>query len=121
MKKPTRFLVALLLMTFLQTHGGAMGKLCAADDMNRAHPYPNPWKPTLSRNIRFTSLPETATIQIYTVAGALVLEHKHDDPSNGYWDWDVLNTQGDPVASDVYFYVIKNSSGKKTGKLIIQR
>jgi hypothetical protein len=56
----------------------------------------------LSRVVRFTNLPpEAATIQIYTVSGALVKTLNKQGPSRSL-DWDLTTQNNLGVASGMY-------------------
>ncbi|HOW28487.1 MAG TPA: T9SS type A sorting domain-containing protein [Elusimicrobiota bacterium] len=83
--------------------------------------YPVPFSPAKGhKNITFSNLPTAATIKILTVDGELVQELRKDDLSSNF-QWDVTNKNGEPLASDVYFYVISSDEQKKTGKIVIVR
>jgi hypothetical protein len=94
----------------------------AATDLSEAYAFPVPYKASQSatKRIRFNKLSSLATIRVYTVNGELVKE-LHEDDGDGKLDWDVTNGHGEPLASDVYIYLIQNGQEKKTGKLIVIR
>ncbi|MGQ0645675.1 MAG: PKD domain-containing protein, partial [Elusimicrobiota bacterium] len=86
-----------------------------------AYAYPVPFRPALGHSeITFTELSSLATIRVYTLSGELVRELQETD-GDGVLKWDVTNSRGEPLASDVHFYVIENSRQKKTGKLVVIR
>jgi hypothetical protein len=90
-------------------------------DLSNAYAYPVPFKPSLGhREIVFINLSSLATIRIFTISGELVKELNETD-ADGILRWDVTNSEGQPLASDVYLYLIENDQQKKTGKLIIVR
>ncbi|MGQ0645812.1 MAG: hypothetical protein ACT4O3_10035, partial [Elusimicrobiota bacterium] len=90
-------------------------------DLAAAYAFPVPFKPSLGhRQITFRHISSLATIRIYTVSGELVRELKESD-GDGELKWDVTNQHGEPLASDVYLYLIENNEQKKTGKLLIVR
>jgi hypothetical protein len=92
-----------------------------ASDLSAAYAFPVPFKPsTTSTRITFTNLSTEATIRIYSSSGELVRTLR-EDQGNGFLRWDVTNEQGQPVASDVYFYVIENAEQTKVGKLLVVR
>ncbi len=80
---------------------------------------PNPFKPSVGHtSINFEGLTEKCTIWIYNLAGELVYKRYVD----GSWKpgWDGKNLNGDPVASGVYIYIIRNSQGQSVaGKIAI--
>jgi hypothetical protein len=85
---------------------------------------PNPYRSGTSANttpfyhnfpdgsIKFFHVPKEADIRIFTVAGDLVWEAHHSDPSgkNGVVTWDVKNKHGQEVGSGVYIYRFKNTT-----------
>lgn len=54
------------------------------------------------RRVRFTNLPEQATIRIYTVSGTLIRTLHKDGPSPSI-DWNLATESNLPVASGMYF------------------
>lgn len=91
----------------------------AADTLDYAYPYPNPFKASRgSVAITFAKLTAAATIRIYTISGELVrtIEKSSADDKAG---WDLRNAAGMRVASGLYLYAIESGSMRKTGKLIV--
>ncbi|MFH1859818.1 MAG: PEGA domain-containing protein, partial [bacterium] len=77
--------------------------------------YPNPYYADKHNTIFFNHLSKNFTIQIFTITGELVREIYEKE-------WDVRNSTGEKVASGIYIYLIKDSSGdKKAGKLAVIR
>ena len=75
-----------------------------------------------NRRIKFTHLPMTCKIRVFTLAGELVkvLDHK-DDPARpldegGTRTWDLLNDNFQLIASGVYVYHVDSDVGQFTGK-----
>lgn len=94
--------------------------------------YPVPFDPenksgswgNYSSGITFANVSNEATIRIFTVSGDLVRTIKHSDllsAQPGQEIWDIRNSAGELVASDVYLYVVENERSRKTGKLVIIR
>ncbi len=54
------------------------------------------------RRVRFTNMPQTATIRVYTVSGTLVRTLYKDGPSTSM-DWNLTTDSNLPVASGMYF------------------
>ncbi len=86
----------------------------------------NQWeKSSDDRKIKFTHLPMTCTIRIFTLSGDLVkvIEHK-DDPNapldrGGTASWDLLNDNSQLIASGVYVYHVTSDVGDYTGKFVV--
>ena len=75
------------------------------------------------KEIHFTHLPAQCTIRIFTVAGDLVQEIRHDQPGNesdGYEPWNLLSKNDQLVASGVYIvHVDAPGYGQKVGKFAV--
>ncbi|MBN2407480.1 MAG: carboxypeptidase regulatory-like domain-containing protein [Elusimicrobia bacterium] len=86
--------------------------------------YPNPYKPNSDlyhTNISFDGLTESAVVNIYTLAGRHVAEIT-DHIVPGKIQWNVTNSDGTDVASDVYFYVVTDKDKSPArGKIAVIR
>ena len=51
--------------------------------------------------VRFTNMPDVATIRVFTVSGTLVTTLEKSDP-NRYFEWDLTNDYGRKIGSGVY-------------------
>jgi hypothetical protein len=105
-------------------HFSVYGLLGAPEaNLAKAHAYPVPYKPSVHKNgITFSNLSSVGTIKIFTVNGELVKTLSYQDSNSGSLTWNpVTNDAGDPLASDVYIYLIENDEQKKTGKLLVVR
>jgi hypothetical protein len=91
--------------------------------------YPVPWVPesgktstgNFSYGITFANLPYNCEICVYTIYGELVRKIDVINNVSGKYQWDGKNDFGEDLASGVYLWVVKTSSEKKVGKLIIVR
>lgn len=95
----------------------------ASFDLTDAHPYPVPYKAAEHpAGITFVfPNADLATVKVYTLDGRLV-KTLSDNMSTGFVRWNpVTNDDGDPVASDVYLYVIENDQERRVGKLMVIR
>ena len=73
-----------------------------------------------NRRIRFTNLPEVATIRIFNLAGELVRTLQKTDASSSILEWDVLTENQLPVASGVYiFHVDSPGVGSMFGRMVV--
>jgi len=89
-------------------------------DLSSAYAYPVPFKASQNQTIKFASLAADSTIKVYTIMGELVAQ-LHNDNNEVLLQWPVTNLKGEPVASGVYIYQIKNGFSEKRGKLIVIR
>lgn len=72
-----------------------------------------------NRWVRFTGLPEKCTVRIFSLAGVFVRKLDKDNSSQ-YLEWDLLNSNGIPVASGIYIaYLELPGIGTKVMKLAI--
>jgi hypothetical protein len=79
---------------------------------------PNRLAPS-GRKLAFTGLPPIpATISIFTIAGDLVRTIAHEGVA-GSVDWDLLSTNGQPVSTGLYLYVVDGSGLHHVGRLVI--
>ena len=77
---------------------------------------PNP----ASKVIKFTNLPAKCSISIYNLGGDFVRRVEKDNASTSTASWDALTTEGLPVASGIYIYVVEAPGfGQKIGKLAV--
>jgi hypothetical protein len=89
------------------------------DDIN-VKVYPSPYNPSAGSSMRFSVGDTTGgEVKIYTLSGKLVKELLIGAGESEV-DWDVLNEDGNSIATGLYLYTITDSDGnKKTGKLAI--
>ncbi len=86
-----------------------------------AFAYPVPFEPSQGHtSIYFTNLAQSAVIQIYSMTGHQV-RTLYESDGDAQYAWDARDEEGRPVASGVYYYVIKSATDKKTGRLMIIR
>ncbi|NLJ07981.1 MAG: hypothetical protein GX437_09960 [Sphingobacteriales bacterium] len=88
---------------------------------------PNPYyayssyeKTQLDNRVRFINLPKKCEIMIFTLSGALVRKVTKDETDENhvtYWDWDLKNQYGIPIASGLYIIHVNGYElGSKTLK-----
>jgi len=85
--------------------------------------YPNPWQPDSgSAVIYFSPLPRDVEIQIFDVGGERVREACLS-LSEGIWEWNLRDDEGDGVAPGLYIYLVKDRQRHTTttGKILIIR
>lgn len=85
----------------------------------------NGWEKTSEqRNIKFTHLPNSCKIRIFTTAGDLVKVIEHKDTNKqpldegGTATWDLVNDYGQLIASGVYLFHVESKNGEFTGKFM---
>jgi hypothetical protein len=65
--------------------------------------------------------PTTATLRIYNVAGKLLFVTALALDENEY-EWDLVTSSGNPLASGLYLYVLLTETGSsEIGRLVIER
>lgn len=94
------------------------------DIINNIYAYPVPFEPNSNLGhitITFTEIPEGTKIYIYTITGRLVQTLIESD-ADGMYVWDVTDKDGNPLPSDIYFYVaIDRAGSSKKSKLAVIR
>ena len=96
------------------------------DALEMVNVFPNPYigfnrleTNRFNRFMRFTHLPERATVRIFNLAGTLARTLEKNDPSP-WLDWDLQNENQLPVASGLYLAHIEMPGiGQKVLKVII--
>ena len=58
-------------------------------------------------SLRFTHLPKSCSIKIYTVSGELVNVLNHNDLYDGDHFWDLKNDNGKVISPGLYIYIVK--------------
>ena len=110
------------------THGlkPAQTEDLAKEAVQKINVFPNPYlggqveeRHALEQFVRFTHLPQHATIRIYSLLGDLVRKLEHDG-SEPYEEWDLRNYSNIQVGSGVYLvHVDCGSLGEKVLKLAV--
>ena len=86
-------------------------------NVSGAKAFPVPYKANEGTGvIHFAGLGTSSKIRIYTTSGRQVFSIALSQQT---YDWPIVNSSGENIASGVYFYVIESPEGKKDGKLII--
>jgi hypothetical protein len=104
--------------------------------LNRLLVGPNPYRPNdgndqtgkpfvpgdVTSGILFKNLPNASRIEIYTILGEKVIEINKSD-ANATVNWGAVNSDGRPVASGYYLYVVTDiATGQRvTGKVAVIR
>ena len=113
--------------TFTFTVPSAQYSLTAAkQDISKINVFPNPYfgfnrleADKYSRWVRFTHLPDKATIRIFNLAGILVRTIVKNDNTQ-FADWDLMNEHQLPIAAGMYVaYVDCGPLGKRVLKLAV--
>ncbi len=101
--------------------GDVLTLLFNRNDLSQVIAFPNPYRPGLGTDkITFGNLTKTAEIRIMTEHGLHVRTLEETD-GNGGKDWDLCDESGNPVASGIYIYRVKNDDQDVLGKLAIIR
>ena len=99
----------------------------AESDLDKIKAVPNPfymngpYDPAIgSYEVKFNNLPANCSIDIYNLAGEHIRKLEKDDPTVPTLGWDLYTTQGLPVASGIYIYVVDAPGfGQKVGKMAV--
>lgn len=87
--------------------------------LETAYAYPVPFRRGRGDDtITFSDLAQRVTIKIFNAAGRWVRTLEETD-GDGEFAWDARDSDGDPLPSGVYFYLLETSNDKKRGKLVI--
>lgn len=81
--------------------------------------YPNPFRPKQHKMMVFDHIAEDATVSIFNRGGSLVQFFSHNDLLGGKVEWDGTGKNGKLVAPGVYYYIVKTSSKKEKGKILV--
>ncbi len=73
------------------------------------------------RKIFFVELPQRCQIKIYTLAGDLVQTLNHNDPLQGFEEWNLTSMVGQAVSSGIYLFTVEDfGNGEvQVGKFVI--
>ena len=86
--------------------------------------FPNPFLPEEGElSVRFhLSKPGKVSMEIYTILGQPIWKHEEEFPSgNGKLSWDGRNSEGKPVASGIYIYLLRYGGRTRKGKIALVR
>jgi hypothetical protein len=93
----------------------------AYTDLSETIAFPTPYRASPGDSgITFSGIGQDATIRIYTVSGRLLREIPISG-GNGTYQWDVKNSDGQPVKSGMYYYRVSSGNEVKRGKLAVIR
>jgi hypothetical protein len=88
---------------------------------------PNPyravetWNQAGGNEVHFINLPQQALIRIFTLAGDLVRELRHDDAVRDFERWDLKNENGREVSSGVYMYRVEAKTFSDQNRFVVIR
>jgi len=115
------------VFTFSTNGKGAVKTFAySKEDIAKINVFPNPYfganieeTRTLQHFVRFTHLPPTATIRVYTLAGELIRTLQHTDGSQ-FEQWNLQNDFSIPVASGMYIvHVDCGKMGERVLKMAV--
>jgi hypothetical protein len=86
--------------------------------------WPNPFNPKFAVGgvLKAYQVPAGGTMSIYTISGEIVVNPPLQPDGTGLITWNGKNSNGVPVSSGIYYYLIKE--GSKTlasGKILLLR
>lgn len=93
-----------------------------SNNLDKVVAYPNPFRPDRGHDrIVFDFLEAGSSVKIFDVTGQLVRE-LHDDDGDGRIDWiGVTNSDGEKIASGIYYYLATSGGSTKKGRLAVVR
>jgi hypothetical protein len=100
----------------------------ATTNVEQVFVVPNPYRggerwdePGVNR-VQFFNLPAKVTVRVFTMAGDLVQELRHDDPLSGNLTWNLKNADGRDVSSGIYlFHVVSEQGFEQKGHFVVIR
>jgi len=106
--------------------GAEAGEVYSKEDIAKINVFPNPYfganleeTKTLQHLVRFTHLPPTATLRVYTLSGELVRTLNHTSGTQ-FEEWNLQNEYQIPVASGMYIvHVDCGKLGEKVLKMAV--
>ena len=96
-------------------------------NLERVGVVPNPyraheaWDRPGVNELHFINLPPHARVLVYTVAGDLVVELKHEDPVRDFERWNLKNNDGRDVASGIYLFRVESGSFSFQNRFVVIR
>ena len=118
---------SILMRVPLHLLGSGCCNLIALIETSLLPNYPNPFNPETWIPYQLAK-PADVSVSIYAADGKLVRTLALGRISAGVYQsksraayWDGKNTQGEPVASGVYFYTLKAGDFSATRKMLIQK
>jgi len=109
--------------------GSSQRTSLTSQDLNAIKVVPNPYMVTAEwetsptqKQLAFTNLPPTCTIEVYTVTGELVRRIERQNATQGFEYWNLLNSSNRMVAYGLYVFVVTAPGGaEKIGKFVVMR
>lgn len=73
------------------------------------------------RRLQFINLPARCEIKIYSLAGDWIVTIPHDNPQQGYEDWNLTSAVGQAIASGIYLFTVEDITNGKVqiGKFVV--
>ena len=91
-----------------------------SSNLSNVRVYPNPFRPSLGhQGVNIVNLPADATVDLFSLTGEKVQALTATGAGAAFWDG--RNQAGRPVASGVYFAVVKSGGDKTILKVAVQR
>ena len=100
-------------------------QITPAEDLAEVYVFPNPYRPSRGHNVVvFDNIPaEAKDLAIFSLTGDLVYERVFNGLPQRRVPWNVINNNGEKLASGFYIYVVKGEKGQKikSGKIAVIR
>jgi hypothetical protein len=100
-------------------------QITPAEDLAEVYVFPNPYRPSRGHNlVVFDNIPaEAKDLAVFSLSGDLVYERVFEGLPQRRVPWNVINNNGEKLASGFYIYVVKGEKGQKikSGKIAVIR
>jgi len=100
-------------------------QISPTENLAEVYVFPNPYRPSRGHSVVvFDNIPADAKdLVVFSLTGDLVYERTFSGLPQRRMPWNVINNNGDRLASGFYIYVLKGENGKKikSGKIAVIR
>ena len=100
-------------------------QISPTENLAEVYVFPNPYRPSRGHSVVvFDNIPADAKdLAVFSLTGDLVYERTFGGLPQRRMPWNVINNNGDKLASGFYIYILKGENGKKikSGKIAVIR
>ncbi|RKY64300.1 MAG: hypothetical protein DRP99_02395 [Candidatus Latescibacterota bacterium] len=109
---------------YLASYEASAGDTTGTSQQLAEFPLPNPFLPEEGKLVvRFhLDEPGKVSMEIYTILGRQIWKHEEEfPPGDGKLSWNGRNSEGKPVASGIYIYLLRYGGRSRKGKIALVR